>query len=72
MQKTGYVRKMDYTGRIVIPAKLREELGLNVGDIYDIYIHEYDGDRYLCIRCVEKITEARRLLEAAGMNINQD
>ena len=37
MKKTKYARKIDSMGRITIPIRLREELGLEIGEIYDYY-----------------------------------
>lgn len=44
-------RKLDTSGRIVIPVRLRDSLGLTIGDEYGFYLHEIDGNNYLCIKC---------------------
>ena len=44
-------RKLDTSGRIVIPVRLRDQLGLTIGDEYGFYLHEIDGNNYLCIKC---------------------
>jgi len=70
MKKTDYARKIDTTGRLVIPAKLREELGIEIGSVYAFYLHEADGKRYLCIECPEReseIEKAKRILREAGV-----
>lgn len=67
MKQTKYERKMDSAGRILIPSKLREEVGLEPGDSYAFYTHYEDGKLFLCIECdrnkiEEKIEETRRML----------
>ena len=67
MKQTKYERKMDSAGRILIPSKLREEVGLEPGDSYTFYTHYEDGKLFLCIECdskkiEEKIEEAKNLL----------
>lgn len=42
MRATGYVRKLDALGRIVLPKSLRRQLSINVGDSIEIFI---DDDR---------------------------
>ena len=44
MEKTKYARKIDSMGRITIPIRLREELGLEIGEIYDYYTTMVDGN----------------------------
>ena len=55
MKSTGMVRKIDELGRIVMPAEIRQTLGLQVRDAMEIFI---DGDRVIlqkyqpsCIFC---------------------
>lgn len=55
MKSTGMVRKIDELGRIVMPAEIRQTLGLQVRDAMEIFI---DGDRIVlqkyqpsCIFC---------------------
>lgn len=58
MRATGYVRKLDSLGRIVLPKSLRKELSINEGDDIEMYVDE-DGnvilDKYTprCIFCDE-------------------
>lgn len=58
MKQTEYARKIDTTGRVIIPSHLREQLDLRTGDIVDFYIHEEGGRTFLAIECprvVDKI-----------------
>lgn len=74
MRKTEYSRRLDSSGRLVIPSKLREELRMEVGDIYDFFIHEQNGKTYLCVECFRKedeIERAKRILAEAGIQISQ-
>ena len=66
MQDTKYARKLDSTGRLVIPSKLREEIGLQAGDLCQFYFHEENGKRYLCVEVDSEIEKAKKLLEAQG------
>lgn len=72
MVETQYARRLDTSGRLVIPIRLREELGLTVGDVYQFFKYEANGKTYLCIECPEQETEiqkAIKLLQANGMTI---
>ena len=51
MELTEYSRRLDNSGRLVIPIKLREQLGMQAGQEYSFFIHEQDDKRYLCIEC---------------------
>lgn len=51
MEKTKFARKLDSMGRITVPARLREQCGLELNEIYEYYICEVDGKKYLCIEC---------------------
>lgn len=51
MEKTTFSKKIDSVGRIIIPAKLRTQLELNIGDIVEFYIHKQDNKTYLCFEC---------------------
>ena len=44
MKSTGMVRKIDELGRIVMPAEIRQTLGLEVRDAMEIFI---DGERVI-------------------------
>lgn len=62
MTETKYARKIDATGRLVIPVKLREECNIHDGDVLEFWIHEYDGKRFLCIECPTEESEIERAL----------
>ena len=75
MRDTEYSRRLDSSGRLVIPSKLREELRMEVGDEYVFYIHEQDSKTYLCVECYRKedeIARAKRILAEAGIKIQED
>ena len=75
MRETEYSRRLDSSGRLVIPSKLREELRMEVGDEYAFYIHEHGGRTYLCVECFRKeneIERAKRILTEAGIKIQED
>ncbi|MBQ8309591.1 MAG: AbrB/MazE/SpoVT family DNA-binding domain-containing protein [Clostridia bacterium] len=40
MKSTGMVRKVDELGRIVLPAEIRQNLGIDVRDSMEIYTEE--------------------------------
>lgn len=70
MRETEYSRRLDSSGRLVIPSKLREELRMEVGDEYSFFIHEVNGRTYLCVECFRKedeIERAKRVLKEAGL-----
>lgn len=72
MKQTEYARRLDSSGRLVIPSKLREELQIETGDAFDFFIHEQDGKKYLCIECFRlenEIEKAKRILREAGIKI---
>jgi bifunctional DNA-binding transcriptional regulator/antitoxin component of YhaV-PrlF toxin-antitoxin module len=72
MKETEYSRRLDSSGRLVIPSKLREELRMEVGDEYAFYTHEHEGRTYLCVECYRKeneIERAKRILAEAGIKI---
>lgn len=72
MKETEYARKLDPNGRLLIPIRLRESLGLQPGDTYTFYLHEEGGIQYLCIACGDtEITKARKLLEENGMKVSE-
>lgn len=60
-------------GRIIIPIKLREKMGLKIGAEYDFFLHEdkETGKRYICIECPsvtdEELEKARQLVQKYGM-----
>lgn len=73
MQATTFSRKLDSMGRIIIPIRLREQMGLKNGIEYPFFIHEQDGHRYICIECPgsdAKIEEAFMVLKQAGYDVS--
>ena len=55
MKSTGMVRKIDELGRIVLPAEIRQSMGINVRDALEIFT---EGERIIlqkyqasCIFC---------------------
>lgn len=77
MESTGYSRKLDSTGRLVIPTKLREQMGLITGQEYSFYTLEDDeGRKFICIECPgideRTLEEARRIVQKYGMNFGQN
>lgn len=63
MIETQYARRLDTSGRLVIPSKLREELGLTIGETYVFFKHEENGKAYLCIECPQQETELEKALK---------
>ena len=53
MRKTKFYRKLDSSGRIVLPMKLRDQLSLIMGEDYDFYLHQEGNELYLCVKCAE-------------------
>lgn len=63
---------MDSMGRIVIPRKLREKMGLDVGQEYSFFTYQDDeGRNFICIESPsvteQTLEEARRLVEKFGI-----
>ena len=72
MQATTFSRKLDTMGRIMIPVRLREQLGLKAGQEYQFFLYEEDGHRFICIECPgndAKIEEAFVTLRQAGYTV---
>ena len=73
MEKTKYSRKMDASGRLIVPSELRTELKMGPGDLYEFYLHEHEGDTYLCVCCtglIDPIEQAKRVLREAGIAVD--
>lgn len=72
MRQTEFARRIDTTGRIIIPSQLRTQLDIRPGDTHDFYIHEEGGRTYLCIECFNKeneVEKAKRVLRENGIQI---
>lgn len=72
MESTKYSRKLDGTGRIVIPKRLLEQMGMIQGKEYSFFTHEEpDGRKFVCIECPgideQTLAEARRIVEKYGL-----
>ncbi len=76
MEQTKFSRKLDGSGRIMIPIRLREEMGLVSGTEYSFFTHEMDGRKFICIECPSitqsKLEEAIQIIRASGMKIVQN
>jgi bifunctional DNA-binding transcriptional regulator/antitoxin component of YhaV-PrlF toxin-antitoxin module len=73
MEYTGYFRTLDSSGRLVLPAKMRDALNMKQGDIYHFFTHEWEGKTYLCIECIgleNEIEKAKRILREAGIKVD--
>ena len=72
MVETGFGRKLDSCGRLVLPSKLREKMNLVIGETYQFYTHQEGNKTYLCIECPGKQDEidfAIELLKKNGIRI---
>ncbi len=72
MQETGFGRKLDSCGRLVLPIKLREKLNLVIGQTYQFYTHQEKGKTYLCIECPgnqDEVDLAIELLRKNGIKV---
>lgn len=75
MESTGETRKLDNTGRIVIPTKLRDKMGLIAGKEYTFYtLEDEEGRKFICIECPgideKTLEEARRIVQKYGMKFS--
>lgn len=68
MVETGFGRKLDSSGRLVVPVKLRERLHMNEGQVYQFFTHEENGKIYLCVECPEVQDEVTNALEVLRKN----
>ena len=50
LETTGFVRRVDEMGRMVLPKELRRLLGIAAGDSVEIWI---DGDQVVLVRHIE-------------------
>lgn len=70
MKQTEYARRVDSSGRIIIPSQLRDQLDIRPGDTMDFYLHEENGRTFLCVECVrveDEVEKAKRILREAGL-----
>lgn len=70
MTETKYARKIDGTGRLVLPSKLREEMNISDGDLLTFWTHEQDGRKFICLECPSEESEvarAMRILKEHGI-----
>lgn len=75
MKETEYTRRLDSSGRLVIPSKLREELRMEIGDEYTFFIHDEGSRKFLCVECFRTESElewAKRILKEAGIKVVAD
>lgn len=71
MAESIYSRKLDAMGRIMIPVRLRDQLGLVPGREYLFEVRQMDGRNYICIDCGlnTELEEAMKLIQKAGLKI---
>lgn len=72
MQETTFSRKLDSSGRIMIPIRLREQMGLTSGQEYYFTTMVKDGRKYICIDCGSvdsSLEEAMKIIQANGLKI---
>ncbi len=74
MAESTYSRKLDASGRIMIPIRLRDQLGLVVGREYTFEIRQINGRNYICIDCGmnTELEEAMKLVQNAGLKVVQN
>ena len=75
MSESTYIRKLDSMGRIMIPIRLRESLGMVTGREYPFSVMEKDGRRYVCIDCgpvdTTDLEAAIKLIEDSGLKVSK-
>lgn len=72
MKETEFARKIDSTGRIIIPSQLRNQLNIHSGDTHTFFLHNEDGRTFLCIECFNlenEVEKAKRILRENGIKI---
>lgn len=71
MAESTYSRKLDAMGRIMIPVRLRDQLGLITGREYSFEVRQIDGRNYICIDCGlnTELEEAMKLVQNAGLKV---
>ena len=53
----GITRKIDGTGRIILPKNLRNKYRLLEGDSVDYFTYHKDGKDYICIAATESTSD---------------
>lgn len=74
MKATGYVRKLDALGRIVLPKSLRKQLNINEGDSIEMFIDDEGNvvlDKYVP-RCTFCDAVSENMIEYKGRHICKD
>lgn len=76
MQVTDYSRKLEKSGRLMIPIKLREEMGLVPGKEYYFFTCINNGHKFICIDCGPEIggttlEQAMKIVQQNGLKIVQ-
>lgn len=76
MTETTFSRKLDSSGRIMIPVKLREQMNLLPGQVYHFSTLENGGRKYICIDCGpaisnEELDRAMQIVQASGLKVVQ-
>lgn len=74
MKATGYVRKLDALGRIVLPKSLRTQLNIKEGDSMEMFVDEQGNvvlDKYVP-RCTFCDGISNEMIEYKGKYICKD
>lgn len=74
MEETAFSRKLEKTGRLMIPIKLREQMGMVAGREYYFFTKVENGRKLICIDCGPEIPndaleQAMKIVQASGMKI---
>lgn len=74
MAESTYSRKLDAMGRIMIPVRLRDQLGLIPGREYTFEVRTFNDRNYICIDCGlnTELEEAMKLVKRAGLKVVQN
>lgn len=76
MTETSFSRKLDASGRIMIPVKLREQMNLQAGETYHFSTLEENGRKYICIDCgpiisSQELERAMQIVQNSGLKVVQ-
>lgn len=77
MEETTFSRKLEKSGRLMIPIKLREQMGMIAGKEYYFFTTIENGRKFICIDCGPEISDvtlkqAMKIIQASGMKIVQN